>query len=353
MLAIEIDNLHKSFDRLAVLRGVDVHVPTGQAYGLLGPNGAGKSTLVNLMLGFLTPGKGSVRVLGSANLEATRSRIGYLPERLRYHLRFTAREYLRALGQFNDLGGRALSSRIDDLLGLVELRAAADRQLATYSKGMLQRFGIAQALLSDPELLLIDEPTAGLDPGGQHEMLDLLADLKRSGHTIFMATHILDEAERLCDTVGVLFDGRIAADVDVRMLRAPGALVRISVAELPHATAERLRALAPAVRCDEREVIIQPNTPALQAQVLRALIDDNVAIIALDPVSRPLEELYLRVARGEAPPETPVPAPPNGLFAPPGHPDAADVAAARPRAGDTLLRELLRQEEQSRDEDRR
>ncbi len=344
MFAIETEKLHKSYDGLPVLRGLDLRVPDGQVYGILGPNGAGKSTLMHVLLGFLKPTRGSVRVLGERNLERTRGRVGYLPERLRYHLRYSGREYLRYLGQFSDLPQPLLTARVEEGLRTVGLHEAADRLLSSYSKGMLQRLGIAQALLTDPEILMIDEPTAGLDPAGQREMLDLLAKVRDRGHTIFLATHVLEEVEQLCDLVGVLFGGKLAAEIEVRSLRTPGRSVLISVGELPVAVAQRLEALAPAVRCGRGEVALQPNTPALQAQVLRALIDAEVPIIALEPQSRPLEELYLRVVSGEPiapPPDEP---PPDGLFAPPGHPDALPAPPGRPSTGDTLLRKLLGQE---------
>jgi ABC-2 type transport system ATP-binding protein len=356
MFAIETENLHKSFDGLAVLRGLDLHVPQGRVYGILGPNGAGKSTLIHLLLGFLKPTKGTLRMLGEHDLESLRGRIGYLPERLRYHLRFTGREYLRYLGRFSDMREPHLSARVDEELRAMGLSDAADRLLSTYSKGMLQRLGVAQALLTDPEILLIDEPTSGLDPAGQREMLDLLNGVRARGHTIFLATHILSEAEQLCDYVGILFDGRLASEVDILALRVPSQDVVISVGRLTPDVALRLQRLSPAVRCQVHEVVVRPNTPELQAQVLRLLLDTETPIIALQPRSNALEELYLRVVRGDpsAPLEGP---PPNGLFAPPGHPDAVQPdapdtgAPGRRFTGETLLRELLSQEDHPRQPD--
>ncbi len=353
MYAIEIENLYKSYDSLPVLKGLNLRVPQGQVYGLLGPNASGKSTLIHLLLGFLRPTRGTLRVFGQQDLEQVRGRIGYLPERLRYHLRYSGREYLRYLGQFSDLYGPQLNARVEQELGAVGLLDAADRQLATYSKGMLQRLGIAQALLSDPDILLIDEPTSGLDPAGQREMLELLAEVRGRNHTIFLTTHFLDEIELLCDTVGILFGGKLAAEIDVQSLRAPGRSVLIKVAQMPPELAERLQRIAPAVRCTGREINMQPNTAALQAQVLRTLLDADVPIIALEPQGRPLEDIYMRIVRGD-PVELPVADPPPGMFAPPGHPDAttrvlesaAPTPPGRPGSGDTLLRELLKQDQE-------
>jgi ABC-2 type transport system ATP-binding protein len=357
MYAIETENLYKSYDGLPVLAGLDLRVPVGQVYGLLGPNGVGKSTLIHLLLGFLRPTKGTLRVFGEPELEQVRGRIGYLPERLRYHLRYSGREYLRYLGKFSDLREPDLSARVEQELGAVGLLDAADRRLATYSKGMLQRLGIAQALLSDPDILLIDEPTSGLDPAGQREMLELLRDVRSRNHTIFLTTHFLDEIELLCDTVGILYGGKLAVEIDVQSLRVPGRNALIRVANIIPELVARLARFGPAVRCNGREISLQPNSPALQAQVLRELLDAGVPIIALEPQGRPLEEIYMRVVRGE-PADLAAEATPHGMFAPPGHPDAttrvlepADTPPpGRPGTGDTLLRQLLKQDQEPRTE---
>jgi ABC-2 type transport system ATP-binding protein len=376
MYAIETENLYKSYDSVNVLKGLSLRVSPGQVYGLLGPNGSGKSTLLHLLLGFLKPSKGTVQLFGEHDIERVRGRIGYLPERLRYHLRYTGREYLRYLGRFSDLSEPELSERVEQELEAVRLTDAADRMLSTYSKGMLQRLGIAQALLSDPEILLIDEPTSGLDPAGQREMLDLLAEVRRRNHTIFLTTHYLDEIDVLCDTVGILYAGKLAAELDVQTLRVPGRNVLITVDQLPLGAVEPLQSL-PGVRCKGREIALQPNTPTLQAQVLGILLKEGIAIISLAPQERPLEDIYMRIVRGE-PGDLPAQPSAPSRFAPPRHPDLADVAPnsappdasapatpppdasapatppldpsrRRSRNGETLLRELLRRRPNAED----
>lgn len=357
MFAVEINNLSKSYDGVPVLRRLNLRVPSGQIYGLLGPNGAGKSTLIHLMLGFLRPNAGTIRVLGTDDLDYARSRIGYLPERLRYHMRYTGREYLRFLGQFDDLNGTRLESRIADELHAVGLTEAADRMLNTYSKGMLQRLGIAQALMSEPELLVIDEPTSGLDPAGQREMLDLLGEMRRRGLTVFLATHMLDEADQCCDRVGMLFDGQMAAQIDTESLRIPGRVVTITVGRITPHDVLRLQRVSSAVFCNGHDITLRPNTPELQATVLRMLLDAQIPIISVAPQAHALEELYMRIVRREPlenpvlPVSPPTEAPPNGLFAPPGHPDALPAPPAPPAVpkrssnGETLLRELLQRQQ--------
>lgn len=341
---IEIEELYKAYGNLPVLQGLSLCVAAGEVYGLLGPNGAGKSTLIHLMMGFLRPNQGRLRLFGSARLERVRPRIGYIPERQRYHTRYSAREYLQFLGRFSGLAGVDLHERVERELATVGLRDAAERNLGTYSKGMLQRLGVAQALLCDPDLLLIDEPTSGLDPAGQREVIELLASVRDRGHTVFLCTHYLQEVELLCDRVGVLAGGRIAAEASVRDLRDVASSVRIHVGALDAEQQARIRALGTGVRCDAQSVRLSPNTPALQAAVLRALIEADVAIIALEPLESSLERLYLQAVHG-APPtaaeahsvlppiwELPVP---SDQASPPPPTDG------RSGKGDTLLNELL------------
>lgn len=343
--AIEIEDLHKSYGDLAVLRGLSLRVGVGEVYGLLGPNGSGKSTLIHTMLGLLRPAQGRLRILGSANLDQQRARIGYIPERQRYHTRYTAREYLRFMGKFSGLGGADLRERVDRELNTVGLGEAADRMLATFSKGMLQRLGVAQALLIDPDLLLIDEPTSGLDPAGQREVLDLLSEVRERGHTVFLCTHYLHEVEQLCDRVGVLSGGRIATEASVRDLRTPGGSIVIEVRDLPVDLRRQIEGLGRGVRADSQRVRISPNTPELQAAVLRALLDAGAAIIALEPLESAMEQLYLRAVSGALPPPLPdLPpitiAPPDAIFAP---------VERRAGTGDTLLNELLRNNQPAAD----
>jgi len=349
---IEIEELHKAYGSLPVLQGLSLRVAAGEVYGLLGPNGAGKTTLIHLMMGFLQPNQGRLRLLGNANLEQVRPRIGYIPERQRYHTRYTAREYLRFLGQFSGLTGVALRERVERELAAVGLLSAADRSLGAYSKGMLQRLGVAQALLSDPDLLLIDEPTSGLDLAGQREVIDLLASVRDLGHTIFLCTHYLQEVELLCDRVGVLVGGRIAAEARLRDLRDVATSVRIRVGSLDAELRARLENLGAGVRCDAQGVRLSPNTPALQATVLRALLDADVAIMALEPLESPLERLYLW-ALHSVPPTS---AEARGVHVPSWDLEAlAEPTAASPpadesaSASDALLSELLGRNEGDRE----
>jgi ABC-2 type transport system ATP-binding protein len=311
--AIEVTNLHKSYGRLHVLRGVDLAVARGEAFGLLGRNGAGKSTLIHTILGLLLPDQGTIKVLGNSDIAQSATRIGYLPERPRYHAQFTGREYLGLLGRLSDLGGLKLHERIDAVLELVDMQDAADRRIGTYSKGMLQRIGLAQALLHEPDMLIADEPGSGLDPAGQRDMAQLLRRIGESGRTVFLCTHHLSEVTQLCDRVGVLTQGRLDQVVTLRELQERGHSVTIKVHDLPAETARVLAAMDATIRSTRTEVVLFPATHERQAAVLRALLDDDVAIISVTPEANALEQFYLNAIRDDDHPTGDVPPPPTPL----------------------------------------
>lgn len=346
MYAIEVVKLYKSYGTQSVLHGINFQVAPGEVYGLLGPNGTGKSTLIHLLLGFLKPNSGTVTVLGESDLDFARGRIGYLPERMRYHTRFTAREYLRILGQLSDMQGLDLHDRVEQELERVGLQDAADRYLGTFSKGMLQRIGLAQALLANPELLLVDEPSSGLDPAGQRELLELLAHVRNQGHTIFLCTHRLSEAEYLCDRVGIMAGGRLVTEVDIHNLRDRPGSISIAVDAISVELSKQLQEFSPAIECNPRSVVLRPNDEQLQNQVLQQLIAAGVTIFSITPLERPLEQIYLHAVEQASTVASKVPLEPatkenlETLFPQPA--SAVQQPERRSSGGDTLLNELLR-----------
>lgn len=304
---IQLRNVHKAYGTLPVLRGIDLDIPRGEAFGLLGPNGAGKSTLIHSILGLLRPNDGSITVLGTRDLDRVTSQIGYLPERSYYHLQFTAHEYLRTLGTLSNLRGKQLRARIDAVLELVGIEEAADRRLATYSKGMLQRFGLAQAVLHEPELLIVDEPASGLDPGGQRDMAQMIGRLHADGHTILLCTHQLTEVARLCDRVGVLAGGRLDHVASLQELEAQGQSMTIQVVDLSSTVVQLLEELSPFVRCTRTSIVLFPSSATLQHEVLQTLLDNNIGINSMTPAADALEQFYLQaVHKAPQPHELPV-----------------------------------------------
>ncbi len=206
---------------IVAVRDLNLRVEPGQVYGLLGPNGSGKSTTLKIILGLVTPSRGKAEIFGRESKEvASREAVGFLPESPYFYKYLTGAETLRFYGKLCGLRGPKLASRVDELLTLVGLTDARDRRLGGYSKGMLQRIGLAQALIHDPRLVVLDEPTAGVDPVGSREIRDLILDLKRRGITVLLSSHLLDQVQEVCDRVGILADGVLVSDGPVDELLA-------------------------------------------------------------------------------------------------------------------------------------
>lgn len=214
--ALELRGLVKDFAvglrgvRVRAVDTLDLEVATGQIYGLLGPNGSGKSTTIKLILGLLQPTAGSCAIFGvpSSRVEA-RSDVGYLPESPYFYRHLTGRELVRFHGRLGGLAGRELADRSESVLEIVGLTAAAGRPVGTYSKGMLQRIGLAQAIVHDPRLVILDEPTAGVDAIGTVAISELILQLKARGKTVLITSHQLAEIEEICDRVAIMNRGRI------------------------------------------------------------------------------------------------------------------------------------------------
>ena len=215
--AIEIENLTKDYPygflhlkKKRSLEGLTMKVEDGEVFGFLGPNGAGKSTTIKLLVGLTFPTAGNARILGRpiSDIEMHRD-IGYLPEQPYFYDYLTAAELLDYFARFHDLKAADRRERVERMLKKVGLETARKIQLRKYSKGMLQRVGLAQAILHDPRVVILDEPMSGLDPLGRREVRDIILELKREGRTILFSTHILSDAEMLCDRVGVIVGGKL------------------------------------------------------------------------------------------------------------------------------------------------
>jgi ABC-2 type transport system ATP-binding protein len=195
------------------VRDLNLQVAAGQIYGLLGPNGSGKSTTLKIILGLVTPTRGQARIFGRESDEvASRESVGFLPESPYFYKFLTGEETLRFYGKLCGLRGAALKGRIEEMLALVGLTNARKRRLDGYSKGMLQRIGLAQALIQEPALLVLDEPTAGVDPAGAREIRDLILELKTRGITVLLSSHLLGQVQEICDRVGILASGLLVRE---------------------------------------------------------------------------------------------------------------------------------------------
>ena len=219
MEAVSITDVHKSFPGhwgrggVYAVKGVSLSIPEGGVYGLIGPNGSGKSTVMKMLVGLLAPDAGECRVFGlPATATANRREIGFLPENPYFYKFLTGEETVRFYGRLCGLRGAALQARTRELLELVGLTEAKDRRLRGYSKGMLQRIGLAQALVQNPRLLVLDEPTAGVDPIGSRTIRDIILNIKQQGVTVFLCSHLLEQVQEICDRVGVLYQGCLIAE---------------------------------------------------------------------------------------------------------------------------------------------
>ena len=270
MLAVDIQNVHKSFPGswgkggVYAVKGVSLSIPQGNVYGLIGPNGSGKSTIMKMLVGLLAPHEGSCSVFGlPATAAANRREIGFLPENPYFYKFLTGEETLRFYGRLCGLSGSALRQRVQELLELVGLQDAAARRLGGYSKGMLQRIGLAQALVQSPRLLVLDEPTAGVDPIGSRVIRDIILNIKEQGMTVFLCSHLLEQVQEVCDRVGILYQGNLIAEG--------------SIDELTSDTSTQ-------------EVILQRPTPELLDRI-RELAGDSY--LTTTPARRSLEAVFL------------------------------------------------------------
>ena len=201
---------HVPFRRqtITAVKDLNLQIGSGEVYGLLGPNGSGKSTTLKIILGLVSATRGHTEIFGrDSRLVESRQAVGFLPENPYFQKFLTGEETLRFFGSLCGLKGSLLKNRVNELLELVGLTRARNRRLGTYSKGMLQRIGLAQALIHDPRLVVLDEPTAGVDPAGSRDIRDLILDLKRRGITVLLSSHLLAQAQEICDRVGILANG--------------------------------------------------------------------------------------------------------------------------------------------------
>jgi len=217
--AVTVEGLTKVFPvpfhrkAIVAVRDLNLRVGPGEVYGLLGPNGSGKSTTLKIILGLVSPTHGRTKIFGrDSSLVESREAVGFLPENPYFYRFLTGEETLRFFGKLCRLNGSRLNDRVRELLELVGLTNARDQRLSTYSKGMLQRIGLAQALVNEPKLVVLDEPTAGVDPAGSRDIRNLIVDLKRRGITVLLSSHLLTQVQEICDRVGILAGGTLARE---------------------------------------------------------------------------------------------------------------------------------------------
>ncbi len=301
---LNISNLIKDYKtgftgrKTRVLKGVTFDVLKGEVFGFVGPNGAGKTTTFKSILGFVSPTEGKIELLGKEHTNSgAKSRIGYLPENPYFYDYLTGEELLRYMGELHGLGRKVLNERTDELLRKVRMEHARKLQMRKYSKGMLQRIGVAQALVNDPEFLILDEPMSGLDPIGRREIKDLIVEEKRKGKTILLSSHMLSDVEALCDRVGIIMGGAVIKigkigdllkeiHTDYEMhIEGPGEDVKQCVKDLR-------------VEMDQRAgYIVLKFDEDMKRKVIEAVTGTQAEIVSIHPLRKSLEGLFVEEAK--------------------------------------------------------
>lgn len=248
--AVTIENLKKVYpipmrhQQVVAVRNLSLTVHDGEIYGLLGPNGSGKSTTLKILLGLVTPTQGKAQIFGRDSRDyRSRSEVGFLPENPYFYKFLTAEETLRFYGKICGLRGRKLSAHVRELIHLVGLDDARHRRVGGFSKGMLQRIGLAQALIGDPKLLVLDEPTAGVDPAGSRQIRDLILDLKKQGKTVLLTSHLLSQVQEVCDHVGIMAQGEMIREGKLDELVAIERQTEFIIEDVPDGLGDKIEQL--------------------------------------------------------------------------------------------------------------
>ncbi|HVY47696.1 MAG TPA: ABC transporter ATP-binding protein [Minicystis sp.] len=302
---IEVKELAKTFKvglfqakTVDAVKGVSFDVRRGEIFGFLGPNGAGKTTTIKMLTGLIAPSRGEATLFGKKipSPEA-RKMIGFLPENPYVYPYLTPREFVSMCGRLSGMGGRALAARTLDVLKQVGIAYAADRPVGRLSKGMLQRTGLAAALVAEPEMLVLDEPMSGLDPVGRKEVRDLIHEEQGRGRTIFFSTHILSDVEAMCDRVAILREGRVVVSGALRsLLRGDVLRTDVTLASVSEGLRAALEALGVAVVDRPGVVVVEIEGDAKVKDVLRAALDGGAQVVQVMPRRETLEDLFLRRA---------------------------------------------------------
>lgn len=301
-LVIETRGLRKQFASKLAVADLTLGVPRGEVFGFLGPNGAGKTTSIKMLLGLVTPTAGHGQVLGAplGDVKA-RAQIGFLPEHFRFQDWLTGREFLRVHGRLYGIPSQRLMPRIEELLARVDLLDAAERKLREYSKGMLQRVGLAQALLNWPDLVFLDEPTSGLDPLGRLLVRDLINDLRANGTAVFLNSHLLSEVEITCDRVAFVKHGYVVREMALKD-QANEIEVELKVGELTPQLLDGLAQFGRQVHQQNGHVRMLVKGEERLPEVARWLVQQNVALYQLGATRKSLETLFLEVMGADARP---------------------------------------------------
>ncbi|HEY3344777.1 MAG TPA: ABC transporter ATP-binding protein [Anaerolineaceae bacterium] len=299
--AIDTIQLRKEYGDRAAVKGLTLQVLRGEVFGFLGPNGAGKTTSIKMLLGLTKPTSGSAELLGAPMGDrGVLGQIGFLPEHFRFQDWLTAREFLELHGQLYGMERRLLAVRIGELLERVGLAEFHQKQLRTFSKGMLQRIGLAQALLNHPALVFLDEPTSGLDPVGRRLVRDIIHELRKEGTSVFLNSHLLSEIEVTCDRVAIIRNGEVIRLLEMSALEQDQASVTIRADGITPAICSGLSAWGQDIRADGNHLTLSVPNETAMPEITRFLVAQGAAVYQITPQRMSLEELFIETVGKDA-----------------------------------------------------
>jgi ABC-2 type transport system ATP-binding protein len=300
---LTVEELHKTFKigffrkRVEAVRGVGFDVAEGETFGVLGPNGAGKTTTIKMILRLITPDRGNIRVFGNELSIESMGRIGYLPENPYVYQYLRAPEFLDLCGRLMGMDRRTRDKRAGEMIELVGLTHAVDRPIGRFSKGMMQRMGLAQALLHDPELLILDEPMSGLDPIGRKQVRDIIMAQRRAGKTLIFTSHVLSDVEMLCDRIAIINKGTVVARGTLdELLRREVRRVRIQLANAPEMFKQALERRGLALREHEHDLHVTIEGDQGVSPLLQEALQAGASVIEVEQERETLEDLFVRKA---------------------------------------------------------
>lgn len=295
---IESEGLSKFYRSIPALRNLSLQVRRGEVFGFLGPNGAGKTTFIKILLDFIRPSAGEIRILGQSPDRLDRKRIGYLPERISVHTFLTGREFLLYQAGLIGIPSAQARQEIQGLLERVRMAEDADRRVGGYSKGMIQRIGVAASLLGQPELLLWDEPVSGLDPIGISQIREVMISERSRGATIFVNSHQLLEVEKTCDRVAILNRGRVAAQGRREELSSQKG-VALEVENMTEALAGDLRKLDPQAKIEgvRAELTLEGTDPETERLLPKRIVEQGARLVHYSQRRESLEDIFYRLVQ--------------------------------------------------------
>lgn len=292
--AIETETLRKVFGDHAAVKGLTLQVSQGEVFGFLGPNGAGKTTSIKMLLGLVAPTSGKANLLGAPiGDRATLARIGFLPEHFRFQDWMTASEFLMLHGELLGMDVQALKKRRDELLERVGLAPFRNKQLRTFSKGMLQRIGLAQALLNHPALVFLDEPTSGLDPVGRRLVRDIVHELRNEGTCVFLNSHLLSEIEVTCDRVAFIRHGEVVRVLELATLNGNQSVVTIRASGWTSELVAQLEHWGHDIQFAGEQLTLTVHHEDSIPEINRFLVAQGVNVFAISPSRVSLEEIFI------------------------------------------------------------